>query len=187
MTVRIVPASAARRMPWKNGRGTTLELATDAPAGDPNAWTRRLSIADVPERGAFSRFPGIDRWIACLVGSGLRLHRDGRIDPAPLVGEALAFAGEEDVEGEPIGDAVRDINLLVRRDGRRGRLRVSRGAEGHADAAVTIVHAFEAAGPVPLKVGAATVGLEPGATLVAAGSLAWPGRAGDTLVIAEIG
>jgi environmental stress-induced protein Ves len=45
--MRILPPEHARRVPWKNGRGSTLELATDATApGEP--WTWRLSIADVP-------------------------------------------------------------------------------------------------------------------------------------------
>lgn len=187
MTVRVVAASDARRMPWKNGRGTTLELASDAPAGDPSAWTWRLSIADVPEPGPFSRFPGIDRWIACLAGAGLRLHRNGRADEAPRDGEALAFAGEDEVVGEPMGRGVRDINLMLRRDGRRGRLRVVRNADGRAGGTVAILHAFEATDALPVEAGTSTVLLEPGATLVASRSLAWPARPGDTLAVAEIG
>jgi environmental stress-induced protein Ves len=187
VSVRIVAAGTARRMPWKNGRGTTLELATDAPASDPEAWMWRLSIADVPERGPFSRWPGIDRWIACLVGNGLRLHRGRRIDEAPREGEALAFAGEDEVTGEPLADGVRDINLMLRRDGRRGRLRVVREQGGRADGAVVILHAFAATAAVSVGIGPDTVRLEPGATLVATGSLAWSGRPGDTLAVAEIG
>ena len=187
MTVRVVAASDARRMPWKNGRGTTLELATDAPAGDPSAWTWRLSIADVPERGPFSPFPGIDRWIACLAGDGLRLHRRDRVDEAPREGEALAFAGEDDVVGEPRGRGVRDLNLMLRRDGRRGRLRLMRGEGGRAGGTVAILHAFDATDALPVEVGTSTVLLAPGATLVASRSLAWPARPGDTLAVAEIG
>ena len=48
-------------MPWKNGRGTTLEIAAEpkgAKLDDPSLlW--RLSSAPVTEPGPFSAFPGL--------------------------------------------------------------------------------------------------------------------------------
>lgn len=113
-----------KRVAWKNGLGSTLELATDAPD-----WTWRLSIADVPAAAPFSNFPGVDRFLACLEGPGLKISRHGQTVLVPSEGEAIAFAGEEAVSGEPLGPGVRDINLMVRRDRWRGRMIVSRGGE----------------------------------------------------------
>lgn len=115
-----------RRVPWKNGQGTTLELATDATMrGGP--WTWRLSIADVPTSGPFSRFEGHDRLIACLDGDGMTLVVDGRSLDVPHVGEALAFSGDLETTGRLRGGACRDVNLIVRRDRWRARLWLLRG------------------------------------------------------------
>ena len=54
-----------RLMPWKNGLGTTTEIAIHPAeadlAGQPFDW--RVSMADVTTDGEFSRFPGYDRSI----------------------------------------------------------------------------------------------------------------------------
>jgi environmental stress-induced protein Ves len=184
VSVRIVAAGEARRMPWKNGRGTTLELATDAPESDPAAWTWRLSIADLPERGPFSRFPGIDRWIACLAGDGLRLHRGPVVEEVPKHGVALAFAGEDEIEGEPIGPGVRDVNLMVQRGVHLGRLRVERGRNGSTDARLVVIHAFTS--PLSIELGPSTLRLEVGSTLVADAPLRWSSVADAVTVVAEI-
>src|SRR6185503_331887 len=90
-------------------------------------WTWRLSIADVTAAAPFSSFPGVDRFLACLEGPGLRVTRNGKPILIPSEGEAFGFAGEEAVSGEPLGPGVRDVNLMLRRDRWRGRMIVSRG------------------------------------------------------------
>jgi environmental stress-induced protein Ves len=130
--MRILPPEHARRVPWKNGRGSTLELATDATApGEP--WTWRLSIADVPERAPFSAFPGVDRWLVCVDGPGLRLLRGDAWQPVPRSGHGMAFCGEEEIEGEPLGPGVRDGNLFVLRSTWKGHLRLLHGVRGEHD------------------------------------------------------
>ena len=103
-----------RRVPWKNGLGSTLEIATDAEAPG-GAWTWRLSFAEVPARAPFSRFPGIDRHIAVLEGAGMTLEHAGRRIRVPREGTAYAFAGEDDILCEPDGPGVRDANLMLDR------------------------------------------------------------------------
>jgi len=65
-------------MPWKNGGGTTRQIATggdDAGSGD---WGWRVSIANVERDGAYSEFPGIDRLTTVVIGHGTDLiHPDG--------------------------------------------------------------------------------------------------------------
>ena len=59
--MRILRVSGRVAAPWKNGGGTTTEVAV-FPAGasfDDFGW--RISIADIARGGPFSQFPGIDR------------------------------------------------------------------------------------------------------------------------------
>ena len=124
--MRLLPPEHARRVPWKNGRGSTLELATDA-AGPGEPWTWRLSIADVPARAPFSAFPGVDRWLVCVDGPGLRLLRGSEWQPVPRSGHGVAFCGEEVIEGDPMGPGVRDGNLFALRSTWKGHLRLLHG------------------------------------------------------------
>lgn len=140
-----------REMPWKNGRGTTTEIAR-RPAGEgPFDW--RVSSARVEAAGPFSPFPGIDRVIVALDGDGLRLAHDDQGTSATLAPlQPYAFSGDWRTTGAPRGGPVRDFNVLWRRDCFRATVTVSgAGARtvrlGHA----TLLHlvAGEAAVIVP--------------------------------------
>ncbi|AKU96967.1 hypothetical protein AKJ09_03631 [Labilithrix luteola] len=106
-----------RRMPWKNGGGTTTEIAIEPKeaglAGERFLW--RVSIADVASDGPFSRFEGYDRHIMLLEGAGMTLDAGahGRFTLAPLVPQT--FSGDWDVTGTLTAGAVRDFNLMVDR------------------------------------------------------------------------
>lgn len=117
-------------MPWKNGGGTTREIAAWPPAAGLDAFDWRLSIADIAADGPFSAFPGIDRQIVLLDGDGVRLHaRDGSFDHRLVaVGEPFAFAGEATVEATLLGGPTRDFNVMTR----RGRCRASVASTGAA-------------------------------------------------------
>ncbi|MBL9118941.1 MAG: HutD family protein [Phycisphaerae bacterium] len=126
--IRVLPSDALRRMPWKNGRGTTLEIASDSPApGEP--WTWRFSVADVPESGPFSRFEGCERLIGCVDGRGMRLVIDDAAPrDVPAAGPGLRFSGEANTIGHLIDGPVRDANLMYARHLWRGELEVLRDA-----------------------------------------------------------
>jgi len=102
-------------MPWRNGLGSTLEIArdTDATAAD---FSWRVSLADVTQSGAFSPFPGMTRIISVIEGGGMRLHVDGEIS-APLgCWQAFVFSGDAQVECELLAGPIRDFNLIYRAD-----------------------------------------------------------------------
>ncbi len=183
--MRLLAPADSRRVPWKNGLGSTLELATDA-AAPGGEWTWRLSAADVPSRAEFSRFPGIDRFLACLTGPGLNLERAGATVLVPREGEALFFAGEEAAAGAPLGPGVRDINLMLRRGRWRGRLVLARGRPLALDAPLVLVHA--PAGSPALLVDAAEGACEiaPGGTLVASGRVALAGAGASVAAACEL-
>jgi len=165
----VLGADRARRVPWKNGLGSTLEIASDA-ASPGEAWTWRLSIADVPARAPFSELPGVDRAIACLEGEGMRLLHEGAWIAVPRAGVAYAFAGEDAVLGDPVGEGVRDVNLMVRRDRWRAEMRLVRSGHDGATAPLVIVHAAGRES-VAIRCGPMDGTLAPGATLVAGGEV----------------
>lgn len=122
-------AADARRVPWRNGRGTTLELALWPPQADFGrgdfAW--RLARAAVDEDGPFSAFPGFERVLVVLDGAGLRLEHGGAA-PGARVGplSPYRFAGEWPTTARLAGGRVEDLNLLLRRGAVDGGLSVLR-------------------------------------------------------------
>lgn len=116
MSCTLLDPATAHAMPWKNGGGTTLQLAI-SPAGaglEDFAW--RISSAQVAVDGAFSSFPGVDRSLAVLSGNGLRLQRqDGQIEALHSGGAAVQFNGEEAICAFLQDGPITDLNLMTRR------------------------------------------------------------------------
>ncbi|MCT7305995.1 HutD/Ves family protein [Ralstonia wenshanensis] len=114
--MKLIPADAMRRMPWKNGGGVTTEIAI-APAGatlDNFDW--RVSTAQVDAAGPFSRFAGIDRSLAVIAGGRLTMHRADAEAAMLAPGEApVRFPGEADVHAT-LDAPLSDFNVMTRRD-----------------------------------------------------------------------
>jgi environmental stress-induced protein Ves len=112
--------------PWKNGGGTTQEIASWPPGAGLDAFGWRASIATIAQPGPFSVFAGIDRQIMLLEGDGVRLFtHDARIDhrlDAPH--RPFAFSGDEAIDCMLLGGASNDFNLMVRRGQWRAELQV---------------------------------------------------------------
>jgi uncharacterized protein len=123
MSARLLRAADYRRMRWKNGGGWTTELAASAGAGDGAEFDWRISIAEIESDGAFSTFPGCDRHIALLDGPGMELQYDSA-EPVRLDQRLrfVRFAGEAKTFGRLLGGAVRDFNVMVRRDAVRAEV-----------------------------------------------------------------
>ena len=111
---RLLPARDRDASRWRNGGGTTWEVAVgSAPHGGDFDW--RISIAEVSQPGPFSAYPGIDRIITVIEGAGLDLTVDGsRHVLGPY--EPFRFRGEATTSGSPVGGVTRDLNVMVRRD-----------------------------------------------------------------------
>lgn len=112
----LLDTATARAMPWKNGGGTTVELAISPADAGLEGFAWRISTAQVAVDGAFSSFPGIDRSLAVLAGDGMCLQRaDGRREML-LSGDAIAvFRGEEAISAQLLGSPITDLNLMTRR------------------------------------------------------------------------
>jgi environmental stress-induced protein Ves len=133
-----------RRMPWKNGGGTTTELMVE-PAGAAADYDWRLSIAEVAKSGPFSEFKGYDRTTMLVEGSGFTLEFPQQ--PAQRFSrtfEPFRFSGERPCDCTLIDGPVRDFNLIARR-GLTAILDVLRlvpGEESVPEAPVTVLHLF---------------------------------------------
>lgn len=117
----LIPANEYRRVRWKNGAGWTREICAcrmDGREGiDATAWDFRLSIAEIEADAPFSSFPGIDRELVLLGGSGLSLQFDDG-DAVTLLPprDRARFAGERAVTGRLVDGRTEDFNLMWRRE-----------------------------------------------------------------------
>jgi environmental stress-induced protein Ves len=101
-------------MPWRNGAGTTTEIAVFPPGAGFDEFRWRLAIADLDRPGPFSSFPGIDRLLMLLPPSRATLIIDGQEHRlAPL--QVLPFRGEAVVSVALATGPARDLNLMTRR------------------------------------------------------------------------
>ena len=108
----------SRTMPWKNGQGTTTEIAV-SPAGAGMAdFDWRLSLARMESDAPFSAFPGIVRTLAVIEGTGLNLAVEGDA-PVTLSPSSAPhrFAADRPAEGRLPGGPVSNLNIMTRRAG----------------------------------------------------------------------
>ena len=111
---RVIRIADRPAVPWKNGGGTTREIAVFPPDAGMDDFIWRLSMARVDRAGAFSTFDGIDRVLAVLEGR-LRLSGAG-LDIALDGGSApFGFDGGTPIAGEPLAGPVVDLNAMARR------------------------------------------------------------------------
>lgn len=133
-SARHLPAAARAVRPWKNGGGQTSDVALAPEGASLENFDWRVSIARVETDGPFSLFPGVDRTMAILAGEGLRLAVAGREPFVLAPGSApLRFAADVATDCRLLGGPVTDLNVMVRRDRARARLRRLRLEAGVAE------------------------------------------------------
>lgn len=158
-------ASQCLRQPWKNGGGTTAELAIESRGED---WLWRLSLADVNTSGPFSDFAGYRRTIMLVSGRGMVLTFDqgppARLD-TPY--RPVTFEGDWKTQCRLIDGPVKDMNFIW--DRARADARVDVAVLAPSDDVRTlggvtaIVHGL--AGRAELDVSGRRIVLEQGDTL----------------------
>ena len=118
--MRVIPAHAYRRMPWKNGGGVTTEIAVSPEGAGLDNFDWRISMAHVAQDGPFSAFPGVDRTLAVLNGLGITLRFAGRGEVTlGKMSDPYFFAADAAVEGKLHGEPIDDLNVMSRRAGWR--------------------------------------------------------------------
>jgi len=107
-----------RPMPWKNGQGTTTEIAVSPGGAGLDDFDWRLSIARMEADAPFSAFPGIVRTLAIVDGAGLKLEVTG--DAPVTLDQSSAphrFAADRPAEARLLGGPVSNLNIMTRRAG----------------------------------------------------------------------
>lgn len=114
--VQRIDAHDARRIRWRNGLGWTREIHVE-PDTVGDAWIWRLSIAEIEQPAAFSRFEGVARELMLLSGDGLTLRfEDGEVADLQPPHARFRFAGDRPLQGEPAGPGTSALNLMWRPD-----------------------------------------------------------------------
>jgi environmental stress-induced protein Ves len=114
--LEIIRASDFRTTLWKNGGGSTTEIAVEPSGASLDVFDWRISMARVALNGPFSEFPGIDRTLAVVKGSGLVLTI-GNNAPVTLErgSEPINFAGDIATSARLIAGEITDLNVMTRR------------------------------------------------------------------------
>src|SRR5665213_2649618 len=110
----LLPRNERTPLPWKNGGGTTTDVAVYPPASAGGDFDWRVSVATIESDSVFSSFPGVDRVLMPLSPGGLALQDAGRRHPIARF-EAFGFVGETPIEAVDVAQRSLDLNLMTRR------------------------------------------------------------------------
>lgn len=120
--MRLIAAAAGQRSRWKNDGGWTTELARSADRmGTDFRW--RVSIAEIEGDGPFSLFPGVERELLLLDGTGIEL--DIGDAPARRLSrrfEHIRFDGAAHVHCRLLAGPTRDFNVMAKPDAVRAEV-----------------------------------------------------------------
>jgi environmental stress-induced protein Ves len=112
--LKILKYASYREMPWRNGAGTTREIAREPRAGEAFAW--RLSLAAVERECDFSLFAGHRRALVLVEGTALRLrfrgHGTCRLGAAM---RSVRFEGDWQTHCALPEGPCTDLSLIVRK------------------------------------------------------------------------
>ncbi len=114
--MKILRSSEYRRMPWKNGKGETVEIAVFPPNASVDTFDWRISTATVAEDGPFSHFAQIDRTLSILTGDGMTLSVQGR-EPVLMLqsSQPYPFPGDVATTAMLTKGPITDLNVMTRR------------------------------------------------------------------------
>lgn len=114
--LRILKPTDYITMPWRNGKGNTIELLKEAlPDSDGFAW--RLSMADVTSDGEFSNFGGYQRTLLLLEGNGITLDcNQSHQHRLTQRLQAAEFSGDDNTIASLHDGPIKDFNIMTHRD-----------------------------------------------------------------------
>lgn len=113
--MKVLRADGYATVPWRNGGGTTREIAVYRDQRRHEDFLWRLSVATVAQPGPFSRFEGVDRTIALIDGEGMTVR--SAVQSATLIPGAppFSFDGGTKFDCELLGGPTVDLNAMTRR------------------------------------------------------------------------
>ncbi|UTT40632.1 HutD family protein [Glutamicibacter mishrai] len=95
--------------PWKNGKGISRTLFSDA--NSQGAWSWKVSIAEISQPQPYSQYPGIRRVQVALGPGEIDLEVGGERHRLRAGGQ-LAFSGDDEVSVAPLGIEFLALNLM---------------------------------------------------------------------------
>ena len=111
--ITLLDPAGYRRTTWKNGGGTTVDIAVRMD-GDAEVW--RFGRTPIVQPGPFSDYTGFDRVQALVAGSGLVLETpDSEIDVRQPF-RPVRFTGETPITSRLEAGPVEVVNLIGRRE-----------------------------------------------------------------------
>jgi environmental stress-induced protein Ves len=111
---------------WKNGGGSTKEIATFPLNADLDDFVWRVSVAEIKQPSAYSLFPQIDRTQVLISGLSLTLRNQTGLTNRLLAYQPFSFAGEQDWLVEPEGEC-QMLNVMTSRADAVSELKLIRG------------------------------------------------------------
>jgi environmental stress-induced protein Ves len=112
----LIPYAGLNPVPWKNGGGSTTQIAVFPPDAGFEDFDWRVSLATIAEDGAFSEFPGVERTLALVDGHGMTLEIDGEPMLMSKADPVAVFDGESRVAAKLNRGASTDLNVMTRSD-----------------------------------------------------------------------
>ncbi|MBC7585699.1 MAG: HutD family protein [Tardiphaga sp.] len=113
--MQILRASDRHAMPWKNGGGSTTEVAIGPADASLDAFDWRISMAQVASDGPFSSFPGIDRTLVVIRGDGMELTIGDQTAVVDCESKPLNFPGDTPTTARLLAGEITDLNVMTRR------------------------------------------------------------------------
>lgn len=121
--MQILRAADYKTMPWKNGMGSTTEIAIHPADAKLDGFDWRVSMAQVASDGPFSLFADIDRTLLVLEGDGIDLSVAG-CAPVRIDREKIhSFPGDQPTSAKLVDGAIIDLNVMSRRNAVRHDVR----------------------------------------------------------------
>jgi len=142
----LIPFAGLAPAPWKNGGGSTIEIAIGPPDASVDDFDWRVSLATIAEDGAFSQFDGVDRTLALVDGPGMLLHIDGEPTMVTEAEPVVAFDGSSEVSAKLNRGPTTDFNVMSRSERcyhQFGRRRLSGDSTFVARAEITVLFLAE--------------------------------------------
>ncbi len=138
-----------RRTPWKNGGGTTVDIADAyAPGAQPGSWSGmrwRFGHTRIVEPGPFSDLSGFDRILTVIGGRGLWLDiADGASLDVREPFRPVRFRGEDRIVSRLEAGPVAVLNLMADRTKYEIDVAIlTRGSARPLSADVSLIYALE--------------------------------------------
>jgi environmental stress-induced protein Ves len=142
----LIPFAGLAPVPWKNGGGSTTEIAVFPAEADLDGFDWRVSLATIAADGPFSVFPGVERTLVLVDGHGMTLDIDGAPTMLTKTEPVAAFDGEAQVQAKLNRGPSTDFNVMTRLDRcwhRFGRRVLDGGSTFVARADVTVLFLAE--------------------------------------------